>query len=180
MKTSLAVMAILAAMILGAPAVRAQDDAAFSDPAASDPTLVAAAANPAQMITPADVLKMTQDKSANFALVDTQPVDGYVEGHIPGAVNYPWVMRIRNFPIALPRNKTLVFYGSCPNDTSDIVKQLAQFGYFNVKIMEGGWYKWMALKYPTAGAGKDVYADPAIRSSPGAPNEDANPVSGQR
>jgi rhodanese-related sulfurtransferase len=177
MKTSLAVMAILAVMILGAPAVRAQDDAAFSDPAASDPTLVTAAANPAQMIAPADVLKMTQDKSANFALVDTQPVDGYADGHIPGAINYPWVMKIKNFPIALPRNKTLVFYGSCPNDTSDIVKQLAQFGYFNVKIMDGGWYKWLALKYPTAGANPNPPGDPEVSQLAGAPAKDPEPVS---
>jgi rhodanese-related sulfurtransferase len=180
MKTSLAVVVLLLAAIFIAPAVRAQDDAAFSDPATSDPTLVAAAANPAQMIAPADVLKMTQDKSANFALVDTQPVDGYADGHIPGAINYPWVMKIRNFPIALPRNKTLVFYGSCPNDTSDIVKQLAQFGYFNVKIMDGGWYKWLALKYPTAGAGNDMSADPAVSQLSGAPNKDEKPVTRQR
>ncbi len=180
MKTSLAVVAVLAAMILGAPAVRAQDDAAFSDPAASDPTLVAAAANPVQTIAPADVLKMTQEKSANFALVDTQPVDGYVEGHIPGAVNYPWVMQIKNFPIALPRNKMLVFYGSCPNDTSDIVRQLAQFGYFNVKIMDGGWYKWLALKYPTAGAANNMTADPQISQLTAPPNKGAKSDTHQR
>ncbi|MGD1210720.1 MAG: rhodanese-like domain-containing protein [Candidatus Acidiferrales bacterium] len=188
MKTSFAVIALLSAMILSAPAVRAQDDAAFSDPAVSDPTLVAAAANPVQTIAPADVLKMMQDKSANFALVDTQPVDGYAEGHIPGAMNYPWVMQIKNFPIALPRNKMLVFYGSCPNDTSDMVAKLAQFGYFNVKIMEGGWYKWQALKYPTAGKGDS--APPTLESSKvpcapdttevsqlsAAPNKNAKPV----
>jgi len=77
MKKSFAVMALLLAAVSVAPAVRAQDDAAFSDPAVSDPTLVAAAANPVQTIAPADILKLMQDKNANFALVDTQPVDGY-------------------------------------------------------------------------------------------------------
>jgi rhodanese-related sulfurtransferase len=176
MKKSFAVMALLFVAIFVAPAVRAQDDAAFSDPATSDPALVAAAAVPVQTVAPADVLKMMQDKDANVALVDTQPVDGYADGHIPGAVNYPWVMRIKSFPISLPRNKTLVFYGSCPNDTSDIVKQLAQFGYFNVKIMDGGWYKWLALKYPTAGTGNDASADPQVSQLSGAPNKSAKPV----
>src|SRR5208282_1669388 len=120
MKKSFAVMTLLAAAIFVAPAARAQDDAAFSDP-----TMMAAAAAPAQTVLPADVLKMMQDNRADFALVDTQPVDGYAEGHIPGAINYPWVMQIKQFPINLPRNKTLVFYGSCPNDTSDMVKKLA-------------------------------------------------------
>jgi rhodanese-related sulfurtransferase len=150
MKTSLLAMALMLAVMIGAPAVLAQDDSAFTDPATSDPTLVAEAAAPVQTIAPADVLKMMQDKSAKFALVDTQPVDGYADGHIPGAISYPWVMQIKNFPIPLPRDRMLIFYGSCPNDTSDTVKKLAQFGYFNVKIMDGGWYKWLELKYPTA------------------------------
>jgi 3-mercaptopyruvate sulfurtransferase SseA len=42
-----------------------------------------------QTIAPADVLKMMQDKAAKFAVVDTQPVDGYSAGHIPGAISYP-------------------------------------------------------------------------------------------
>jgi rhodanese-related sulfurtransferase len=175
MKKSFAVMALLLAAIFVAPVVRAQDDAAFSDPAVSDPTLIAADAAPVQTIAPVDVLKMMQDKDANFALVDTQPVDGYADGHISGAVNYPWVMRIKSFPIALPRNKTLVFYGSCPNDTSDIVKQLAQFGYFNVKIMEGGLDKWMALKYPVTGKGDAASPDPQLSQLTNAPKS-AKPV----
>lgn len=150
MKTSLAAMALMLAVMIGAPAVLAQDDSAFTDPATSDPTLVAEAAAPVQTIAPADVLKMMQDKSARFALVDTQPVDGYADGHIPGAISYPWVMQIKNFPIPLPRDRMLIFYGSCPNDTRDTVRKLAQFGYFNVKIMDGGWYKWLDLKYPSA------------------------------
>jgi hypothetical protein len=30
-------------------------------------------------------------------------------------------------------------------------KKLAEFGYLNTKILEGGWYKWVALKYPVDG-----------------------------
>lgn len=150
MKTFLAVMALMLAVILSSPAAHAQDDSAVADPVA-DPTLVAEAAAPVQTITPADVLKMMQDKDAKFALVDTQPVEGYAAGHIPGAISYPWAMQIKTFPIPLPRDRVLIFYGSCPNDTSDTVKKLEEFGYFNVKIMDGGWDKWLGLKYPTAG-----------------------------
>jgi len=147
MKTSLAIAAasFFAAGIFLAPAARAQDD-----PALADPALVEAAAAPPQTVAPADVLKMLDDKRSDIALVDTQPPSGFADTHIPGALNYPWVMRIKSFPIPLPRNKTLVFYGSCPNDTADIVKQLAEYGYFNVKIMDGGLEKWMAMKYPVA------------------------------
>ena len=157
MKTSLAFAAatIFAAGMFIAPVTRAQDDPAFNDPA-----LQAAAAQPVQTVAPADVLKMLDDKRSDIAIVDTQPPSGFADTHIPGALNYPWVMRIKSFPIPLPRNKTLVFYGSCPNDTADIVKQLAEYGYFNVKIMDGGLDKWMAMKYPvTRGASEQPTPD---------------------
>src|SRR5215472_15633400 len=157
MKTPLAIAAgiLLAAMMLAAPAARAQNsqpDSAANDPAFQDPALAAASALPLQTIAPADVLKMMNDKNSDIALVDTQPASGFADAHIPGAINYPWVMRIKTFPIALPRNRALIFYGSCPSDTADIVRQLAEFGYFHVKILDGGIEKWMQLKYPTAGA----------------------------
>jgi rhodanese-related sulfurtransferase len=166
MRLPLAVAAalLLAVMIL-APAARAQsaqNDPAANDPTFQDPALAAAAALPAQTIAPVDVLKMMNDKRADIVLVDTQPPTGFADLHVPGAVNYPWVMRIKTFPIALPRNKTLIFYGSCPNDTSDIVRQLAEFGYFNVKIMDGGIEKWMQLKYPTVGASGNPVPSPEL------------------
>lgn len=151
-RLSLLTIAIVFTMFLAAPALRAQDGDATVDPATSDPALVEAAATAVQTVEPADVLKMMQDKDAKFAIVDTQPVQGYAEGHIPGAISYPWAIQIKSFPIPLPRDRVLIFYGSCPNDTSDTVKKLAEFGYFNVKIMNGGWYKWLELKYPTAGS----------------------------
>jgi rhodanese-related sulfurtransferase len=173
MKTALVVAALMLAMILSAPVLRAQDDSAAIDPATSDPSLVAEAAAPVQMIAPADVLRMMQDRSAKFALVDTQPVDGYVAGHIPGAISYPWAMQIKSFPIPLPRDRVLIFYGSCPNDTRDTVRKLAEFGYFNVKIMDGGWYKWVELKYPTAGSDSNSSPDLSELAIPPGKNEKA-------
>jgi len=164
MKTSLAIAAatILAAGMFIAPAARAQDDPSSNPSDVGDPALLAAAAAPPQTVAPADVLKMLDDKRSDIALVDTQPVDGFVEEHIPGAINYPWVMRIKSFPIPLPRNKTLIFYGSCPNDTSDTVRQLAEYGYTNVKIMDGGLEKWMAMKYPVARSGASAQPTPDL------------------
>ncbi len=162
MKTSLALAAVAAfALAVSAPASRAQQE----DLSAVDPTIAEAPVAPPQTVAPETVLKMVQDKDSNIALVDTQPVDGFTDGHLPGAINYPWAMRIAKFPIPLPRNKTLVFYGSCPNDTSDIIKQLAEFGYFNIKVMDGGWYKWQSLKFPAEGNGKYAQAHPPTPQS---------------
>ena len=157
MKMLFAAAVLFGAMILSAPALRAQDDAAFGDPAQA-----AAAANPVQTVSPTDVLKIMHDSNAKFALVDTQPPDGFADTHIPGAINYPWVMRITKFPISLPRDRTLIFYGSCPNDTSDIVSKLAEFGYFNVKVMDGGLHQWLELKYPTTGPASSPSAQPSL------------------
>ena len=103
-------------------------------------------------IKPAEVLKMMQDKDTSFVLVDTQPEEAFADGHIPGAINYPWVQRVRP-PISLPRDKMLVLYCPCNHDEDsiDMYKKLAEFGYLNTKILEGGWYKWVALKYPVEG-----------------------------
>lgn len=143
--TSCAIMVLILALAFVAPAVRAQDDLTGADPSLAVPA--------PEIVAPDAVLKMVQEKDPSIVLVDTQPSDGYADGHIPGAINYPWVMRVKVFPISLPRNKTLVMYGSCPHDTEDLIRQLAGFGYTNVKVMDGGWYKWVALKYPTAGPG---------------------------
>jgi rhodanese-related sulfurtransferase len=159
MKISLAGAAafLLAMTILTAPLAYTQDDAALADPA-----LVYASSAPVQTVAPSDVWKMVDEKRGDIALVDTQPGDGYAEQHILGAINYPWVMQIKNFPIPLPRNKLLIFYGSCPNDTSDMVKKLAEFGYFNIRIMDGGLEKWVLLKYPTVGTASSGQATPEI------------------
>jgi 3-mercaptopyruvate sulfurtransferase SseA len=157
MRTSLLFAAAAAlAFAFSSPAARAQEDLA-----SVDPTLAPLPAP--QTISPEAVLKTVQEKDSSVTLVDTQPAEGYADGHLPGAVSYPWVMRITKFPIALPRNKTLVFYGSCPNDTSDMIKQLAEFGYFSIKVMDGGWYKWIALKYPAEGKGDYAQAHPATQ-----------------
>jgi rhodanese-related sulfurtransferase len=155
----------MVALLAGASAVRAQQQ----DLAEVDPTISEVALPAPQTVTPEAVLKMVQDKDSSIALVDTQPADGFADGHLPGAMSYPWAMRIAKFPIPLPRNKTLVLYGSCPNDTSDLIKQLAEFGYFNIKVMDGGWYKWVAMKYPAEGKGTYALAHPATPESISAP-----------
>ncbi len=122
----------------------AQDDLGLPDDASMTP--------PPQFIKPAEVLKMMQDKDTSFVLVDTQPEEAFADGHIPGAINYPWVPQVKP-PISLPRDKMLIFYCPCNHDEDsiDMYKKLAEFGYLNTKILEGGWYKWVALKYPVDG-----------------------------
>lgn len=162
-KTSLAVVVLAASVFLSAPAARAQDDLSSVDP-------TAAVVPAPQPIAPDAVLKAMQSKDPSIVLVDTQPVEGYADGHISGAINYPWVMQIHQFPISLPRNKTLIFYGSCPHDTEDTIRQLAEYGYSNVKVMDGGWYKWVELKYPAEGTGRYAAGQPVPDQSSNRPS----------
>jgi rhodanese-related sulfurtransferase len=144
---------VLAMIVLGmafaAPMVSAQDQG-DQDLGPQDPTMMEAP--PPTFIKPADVLKMMQDKDTSFVLVDTQPEMAYAQSHIPGAINYPFQERLTP-PIPLPRDKTLILYCPCTHDEDSIsmAKKLAEFGYYNVKILEGGWYKWEDLKYPVTG-----------------------------
>jgi rhodanese-related sulfurtransferase len=141
---ALGYLAVAVFLWLPGPAVAQDDSGAFDDPTAMAP--------PPTFISPAEIKKMMDNKDTSFVLVDTQPEEAFAEGHVPGAINYPWVPQVKP-PVPLPRNKMLVLYCPCQHDEDsiDMYKKLAQFGYLNTKILEGGWYKWVALKYPVEG-----------------------------
>jgi len=177
MKMWFALAGLILAAFLLAPVAPAQDDNGPIDPAAQE-------APPVQFIPAADVKKLIDDKATTFQLVDTQPAEAYEEGHVPGAVNYPWVSQIKP-PVPLPRNKTLILYCPCTHDEDsiDMAKKLAEFGYYNVKILEGGWYKWVALKYPIEGtntaaaaAAVPTTSEPAAAAAPAATTAAAAPA----
>lgn len=176
MKKWIVVACVVFGMALAAPMVSAQDQGQDLGP--MDPTMMEAP--PPTFIKPAEVLKMMQDHDKSFLLVDTQPAMAYDQSHIPGAFNYPFQERLTP-PIPLPRDKTLIIYCPCTHDEDSIsmAKKLAEFGYYNVKILEGGWYKWVALKYPVVG-NPDGTATTATASSsqPAASTETASASNG--
>ena len=100
-------------------------------------------------VRPDELKKMIESKAPDFVVVSNDPQESFDEAHIPGAVSFPWVMQIKG-PISLPRNKTLILYCACAHeeDSSDMATKLAQFGYRNIKVLDGGILKWMELKYP--------------------------------
>lgn len=96
-----------------------------------------------------ELKKMIDGKAGDILVVSNDPQESYDEGHIPGAISFPWVSNLRA-PITLPRNKTLILYCSCAHeeDSTDMAAKLAGFGYRNIKVLEGGLLKWSELKYP--------------------------------
>jgi rhodanese-related sulfurtransferase len=108
-----------------------------------------ASAQEVERIQPEELKKLIESK-ADIVIVDNQPKISYEMEHIPGAVNFPWAMEIK-FPVNLPRNKVLILYCACSHeeDSMDVANQLIKrFGYKDVKLLEGGWLRWVELGYP--------------------------------
>jgi 3-mercaptopyruvate sulfurtransferase SseA len=96
-----------------------------------------------------ELKKLIDSKANDVLVVCNDPQESYDEGHIPGAISFPWVSTLKP-PVSLPRNKTLVLYCACSHeeDSSDMAAKLAKFGYHDLKVLEGGWLRWLKLKYP--------------------------------
>ena len=108
-----------------------------------------ASAQEVQSMKPEELKKLIESK-ADILVVDNQPKGAYDMGHIPGAVNFPWAMQIK-VPVNLPRNKMLILYCACSHeeDSTDMAEKLMrEFGYNNMKVLEGGWLRWEELGYP--------------------------------
>jgi len=97
-----------------------------------------------------ELKKHIEDRSPNIVIVDTAAAPVWEDEHIPGAVNFPYSKNI-TAPVPLPRDKTLVIYCACKDheDSTDVARQLSLLGYRNVKVLKGGWFKWLELKYKT-------------------------------
>ncbi len=100
----------------------------------------------------AEDLKQRIESGDNTILVvDVQPPGVYKQGHIKGAVNFPWAADLKS-PGGLPRDKILILYCDCPHeeDSQDAANQLSEkWGYGNIKLLEGGWSNWVKMGYPT-------------------------------
>jgi rhodanese-related sulfurtransferase len=101
-------------------------------------------------IAPEDLKKLIDQRSTEIVIVDTAATLIWEEEHIPGAVNLPYRPNI-TAPVPLPRDKTLVVYCACKDheDSADMAKQLSLLGYRKVKVLSGGWFKWLDLKFQT-------------------------------
>jgi rhodanese-related sulfurtransferase len=101
-------------------------------------------------MTPQDLLKHIEEHSTDIVIVDTAAPPIWEDEHIPGAVNFPYSKNI-TAPVPLPRERTLVLYCACKDDedATEVASQLSLLGYRQVKVLKGGWFKWLDLKYKT-------------------------------
>lgn len=149
LKSSLALFAPLFAGALLLPtSVFAQDDCKGGT--FVDGECVQGYAYVPDFMTPQDLKKAIDEHSKDIVIVDTSAQPIWEDEHIPGAVDFPYSKNI-TAPVPLPREKTLVVYCACKDDedSKDVARQLGLLGYRKVKVLEGGWFKWLALKYQT-------------------------------
>jgi rhodanese-related sulfurtransferase len=101
-------------------------------------------------MSPQDLKKAIEEHSKDIVIVDTSAEPIWEDEHIPGAVDFPYSKNI-TAPVPLPREKTLVIYCACNHDedSTDVARQLSLIGYRNVKVLRGGWFEWLKLKYQT-------------------------------
>jgi len=106
-----------------------------------------------QFISADELRRLIKEGSDDVLILDNAPTLAWEEAHIPGAVSYPWVHQITE-TVKFPRNKTLVLYCPCAHDEDsiDMAKKLVQLGYFKIKVLEGGWFKWEDLGYDVVSA----------------------------
>ncbi len=140
------------------PTKAASAGAATLAPTKETPTLPTGTAKSADdllEVTP-EQLKAMIEGGADIVIVDAQSADGYALGHIKGAVNLPWDVKIKSAN-GLPTAKLLVLYCACSptakpseSDAGDVAFQLvSSFGYKKVATLKGGWLNWQKLGYPT-------------------------------
>ena len=101
-------------------------------------------------VTPEALKEMIERRDPNILIVDVQPKGVYDQGHIRGAVNFPWERDLKSNG-NLPRDKTLILYCDCgqEEDSTDVAIQLRnKWGYTNIKLLEGSWSMWRQLGYP--------------------------------
>lgn len=131
---------------------------------------ISASAAEIRYIKAEELNKLIESNDSTILVVDVQPKVAYELGHIKGAVNFPWAVNIER-PRNLPRDKTLILYCDCgpksdssvilqgltegsdfcpaDDDSTDVADQLmTKFDYRNIKILEGGWSRWVQLGYP--------------------------------
>ena len=139
--------AIAAAFALTTPVLAQEDEGTFIDG-----EYVENYAYVPEFMAPEELKRLIDEKSDSIVIVDTAAPLIWEDERIPGAVNFPWVHELA-MPVDLPRDKTLVLYCACNDheDSADMAEKLSHAGFYNVKVLEGGWFKWLDLGYETAG-----------------------------
>ena len=101
-----------------------------------------------------EVLQNVIQSKSKILLIDGRSESAYHEGHIPGAVNIPYIQRdyfFRQLLADVARETPIIVY--CSGKNCNISVKLArslsgEFGFIHVRVFEGGWEEWVKGKNP--------------------------------
>lgn len=86
-----------------------------------------------------DDLKKLIDDKTDVIILDARPKDAYDNGHIKGALSFPWKAEVTGADVDnLAKNKLIVTYCDCgpgEADASGLTTQLAGLGFANLKVL---------------------------------------------
>lgn len=94
--------------------------------------------------------------------IDARSPKAFESGHIPGALNIPWTEADQTIDKLLndfPNPDTIIITyceGKTCSQSGDLALMLLEIGYPNVKVLENGWYGWIAAGYPSERIGKTI------------------------
>ena len=111
---------------------------------------VCAFAQDIPQVKPDELKKLIESGDQSIVIVDVQPKGAYDMGHVKGAINFPWAPTLKSNG-DLPKDKILILYSDCAHeeDSTDVATQLKEnYGYMNIKLLDGGWSKWREAGYP--------------------------------
>jgi rhodanese-related sulfurtransferase len=86
-------------------------------------------------------------KAALF--VDARRPEAYREGHIPGAINFPYDRvgeMLDDFLLVVPLDSAIVCY--CWSVSHQLARELRMAGYTRVRVYDGGWLEWSEADRP--------------------------------
>ena len=97
-------------------------------------------------------LKKLVDENADIVILDVQQKRLYLQGHIKGAMHFPWKQQITAIDARyLPKDKPLIVYCDCgPRDTdsSEVAAALVALGFADVRVLTDPSIKgWMEAGY---------------------------------
>ena len=88
-----------------------------------------------------ELLKLLDQLSPDFFLLDVRDQDEYEAGHIPTAILAPWE-NITEKVSGIPKNKHLILYCRTGIRAQKAGKMLEQAGYNNILVYVPGWIEW--------------------------------------
>ncbi len=97
-------------------------------------------------------------ESGDYVVVDVRWQEAYVEGHIPGAVNFPlddlWNDEQSVLKLVKPEDNILAYCaGVTCSDSHTFAEHLMEMGFLHVSVYAGGFSEWQEMSFDVATGG---------------------------